>query len=110
MSEVGIAFKIEEQDNVATALMILQPGVVKLRGASKIELQALNDIPEGHKIATQDIAKGTPIIKYAVVIGRATADIKAGEWISLHCMESIYDKRSSHLDSVTGKPKDIEYE
>lgn len=110
MSEVGIAFKIEVKDNVATALMEIHTGKVKLRGASDEELQAIDTIPEGHKIATEDIAKGDPIVKYAVTIGRAIADIKKGAWISLHCMESIYDERSSHLDSVTGKPKDIEYE
>ena len=45
-----------------------------------------------------------------VVIGRATADIPAGSWVHLHVMCSNYDDRSSHLDVVTGAPKDIRYE
>ena len=110
MSNSKIAFKIEPQDNVATALTELYCEEVQLRGAEDGIIMALERIPEGHKIATKDIKKGENIIKYNVQIGRSTENIKKGAWISLHCMESIYDKRSSHLDSVTGKPTDIKYE
>ena len=50
------------------------------------------------------------IIKYAIPIGRATADIPAGSWVHLHVMRSNYDERSSHLDVRTGAPKDTKYE
>lgn len=50
------------------------------------------------------------IVKYGVVIGRATADIPAGSWVHLHVMRSVYDQRSSHLDVRTGAPKDTKYE
>lgn len=110
MNDMKIAFKIEPEDNVATALMEIDSEPVKLRGAGEEVVTALEKIPEGHKIAVRDISQGETILKYAVPIGRATRDIAKGAWISLHCMESIYDERSSHLDSVTGKPKDIRYE
>ncbi|MBO34362.1 MAG: D-galactarate dehydratase [Rhodospirillaceae bacterium] len=38
----------------------------------------------GHKVALQPISKGAPILKYQVVIGHATADIKAGEHVHVH--------------------------
>ena len=50
------------------------------------------------------------ILKYGVVIGRATADIPAGSWVHLHVMRSLYDERSGHLDVNTGAPRDTRYE
>ena len=67
-------------------------------------------MPVGHKIALRDIAQGEMIVKYGVVIGRATQDIPAGSWVHLHVMHSNYDERSSHLDVNTGAPKDTRYE
>jgi altronate dehydratase len=104
------AFQIGSDDNVATALTELHPGVVSLNAdASLAEVSAIEDIPVGHKIALQDIAEGEKILKYSVVIGEATTAIKRGSWVHLHCMKSCYDERSSHLDVHTGAPTDIEY-
>jgi (2R)-sulfolactate sulfo-lyase subunit alpha len=49
-----------------------------------IEFKALNDIPIGHKLAVKAIAKGDTIIKYGVDIGRAVADIAAGQHLHVH--------------------------
>lgn len=105
------AFQIKSEDNVATALGALEPGCVQLLGDSITPvLEAVTEVPMGHKIALKDIAAGELIIKYGVVIGRSTKEIKKGSWVHLHVMESIYDERSSHLDAVTGTPKDTKYE
>ena len=105
------AFQIDLRDNVATALEALTAGPVRLLGdADTQEIAAVTDVPAGHKIALRDIASGEMIVKYGVVIGRATADIPAGSWVHLHVMCSNYDERSSHLDVVTGAPKDVRYE
>lgn len=106
----GRAFQIEKQDNVAIALSELQPGLVNIIGAQCKELEISMRISEGHKFALYDIKAGTAIIKYGVCIGIATRNIVAGTWVHLNCMKSLFDKRSSHLDVVTGKPKDIKYE
>ncbi|MGN0972824.1 MAG: UxaA family hydrolase [Aristaeellaceae bacterium] len=111
MDENQTAFQIELADNVATALTPLEPGPVTLRGdAAEPVVQAVENIPVGHKIALRDIRSGENILKYGVVIGRATADIPAGSWVHLHVMCSVYDRRSSHLDVNTGAPKDTRYE
>lgn len=109
--EQQIAFQINPRDNVATALTELNKGSVLLRGdLNQNEVNAIDHIPMGHKIALHDIDYDAPIIKYGIVIGRATQRIAKGKWVHLHCMCSIYDERSSHLDIVTGAPKDIKYE
>ena len=51
---------------------------------STIKLKAMNDIPIGHKLATQAIGKGDTIIKYGFDIGRAIAEIKLGEHAHVH--------------------------
>lgn len=105
------AFVVDRKDNVATALASLTAGEVRLTGEPCVSsLTVTDNIPLGHKIALQDIGCGKPIIKYGVVIGAATEDIPAGSWVHLHCMKSLVDERSSHLDIHTGAPKDIDYE
>lgn len=106
----GIAFQINKKDNVATALTDLEAGLVLLRGDTDIdEITVTEKVFAGHKIALRDITKGENIIKYAVPIGCATRDIAKGSWVHLHCMKSLFDERSSHLDNVTGAASDISY-
>ena len=105
------AFQIDKTDNVATALTALAAGEVRLLGdAASPSMQAVEDIPVGHKIALENIAEGEMIVKYGVVIGRATKAIPAGSWVHLHVMRSNYDERSSHLNVVTGAPEDTVYQ
>lgn len=105
------AFVIDTADNVATALSALEPGEITLTGdTARPSVRAAQEIPMGHKLALRDIAPGEEIIKYGVVIGCATAAIPCGGWVHLHCMKSLVDERSSHLDVLTGAPADTEYE
>ena len=46
-------------------------------------LTATENIPAGHKFALCDIKKGDFVIKYGEIIGRATEDIKKGDWAQL---------------------------
>lgn len=111
MGQTQRVFQIHLQDNVATALAAIRPGSVTVLGDVALpEIGAVTEIPEGHKIALRNIREGDDILKYGVVIGRATRDIPAGSWVHLHVMRSIYDERSSHLDGKTGAPKDTCYE
>ena len=55
-------------------------------------LENINDIPIGHKYALSDVKKGDFIIKYGEIIGRATTDIKKGEWVHTHNLKSHLDE------------------
>ena len=44
-------------------------------------LVAREAIPQGHKIALDDIAKGAPVRRYDVVIGYAAEPLPAGGWV-----------------------------
>lgn len=110
MAEQAV-FQIEKADNVATALEPLVPGVAAVHGdPAQPGVLVAQEIPAGHKLALRDLAPGEKIIKYGVVIGCATKEIKTGQWVHLHNMKSLYDVRSSSLDVVTGAPTDTHYE
>ncbi len=49
-----------------------------------ITFDARSDIPIGHKLAIRPIRAGDTVIKYGVDIGRAVADIGAGEHLHVH--------------------------
>lgn len=105
------AFQIAITDNVATALTDIAPGEVMILGDTAISVvQAIANIPRGHKIALANIAADEDILKYGIRIGKSIRAIAPGEWVHLHNIRSVYDERSSHLDIQTGAPTDIRYE
>ena len=114
MDEDLKGFQIDSRDNVATALSMIpagrDAGVIGEHREDISRIRALDNIPCGHKIALCHIGAGDPIVKYNVVIGVATKDIPRGSWVHLHNIRSLYDERSSHLDAVTGAPKDTVYQ
>ncbi|MBQ8197568.1 MAG: altronate dehydratase [Clostridia bacterium] len=57
-----------------------------------ISLNGTDTIPAGHKFALRDISCGDLVIKYGEIIGRATSDIKEGEWVHTHNVKSHLDE------------------
>jgi (2R)-sulfolactate sulfo-lyase subunit alpha len=51
-------------------------------------LKATMDIPIGHKVALKDIKAGDTIWKYGEDVGKATADVGAGEHLHVHNMKT----------------------
>ena len=49
-----------------------------------VNIQSLNDIPLGHKIAMVDFHEGDTIIKYGHDIGKVVKSIKKGEHVHVH--------------------------
>lgn len=79
--------KIHESDDVIVALRPLKAGTtLEVEGES---VTLLDDIPQGHKVALKDIKKDTPIMKYGYPIGRATEDIKKGQWIHTQNLKTL---------------------
>lgn len=61
-----------------------------------VNLVGDDKIPAGHKFALRDILKGETVIKYGQIIGRATCDIKAGEWVHTHNVKSHLDEKPKY--------------
>ena len=62
-----------------------------------INLTAEGNIPAGHKFALKDISKGEYVIKYGEIIGKATSDIKKGEWVHTHNVKSHLDEKAEYV-------------
>ncbi len=78
---------IHPRDNIAVALRTLDVG--ELAVAKEMEgFPALEQIPASHKIALQNISQGEEIIKYGETVAVSGRDIKKGEWVHTHNLES----------------------
>ena len=62
-----------------------------------VSLTGDDKIPAGHKFALRDIAVGEAVIKYGQLIGRATRDIKKGEWVHTHNVRSHLDEKPEYV-------------
>jgi altronate dehydratase len=78
---------IHPRDNVAVALRDLAPGE-DARGKGIAGLKVIDEIPASHKIALRDLGPGEEIVKYGEVVAVTTREIKRGEWIHTHNLES----------------------
>ena len=72
--------QIHPQDKVAVALKAIPAGTT-FEGVT-----ALEEIPQGHKMAVAPIKQEENVVKYGLVIGHATKDIIPGSWVHTHNM------------------------
>jgi altronate dehydratase small subunit len=86
------ALIIHPDDNVAN---LIGPGTKGQTVECAVEgraetatVELADDIPSNHKFAPRDIRAGEPIVKYGLVIGRASADIRRGGHVHVHNIES----------------------
>ena len=91
MSDI-LALKVNDKDNVATIFSNdVKAGMtvsIRDKKGNSVSETLLADIPYGHKVAVKPIAKGEPIVKYGEEIGVATKDIKTGDYVHVHNLDS----------------------
>jgi altronate hydrolase len=87
--------RLHESDNVVIARANVAIGSPLGDG-----LVSRSQVPAGHKIAARRIARGEPILKYAVTIGFAAADIEAGTLVHSHNIEfREFDRDYAHASA-----------
>ena len=76
MSDVKapLTIKVHEGDNVA---IVANDGGLAAGTLLADGLTLLDRVPQGHKVALDDIAKGAAVVRYHVPIGYAIKDIPA---------------------------------
>ncbi len=78
----------DEKDDVGVAVVDIKAGEkiggMTLDTQAKSEVDALSDVPLGHKIALRDFAVGDTVTKYGHDIGKVVAAIKKGEHVHVH--------------------------
>jgi altronate hydrolase len=85
-STQNTVLKLHTLDNVAVAIRFIRSGAGF--NTDHQNVTAKGDVAAGHKIATQHISKGSPIIKFGQSIGYALVDIGIGEWVHVHNVEA----------------------
>ncbi|MEN9559180.1 MAG: D-galactarate dehydratase [Pseudomonadota bacterium] len=72
-----LLIKMHANDNVA--IVANEGGLA--RGTVAMGVQFLTAVPQSHKVALADIAKGHAVLRYNVPVGFAKENIAAGTWI-----------------------------
>jgi len=88
-----IQFLIHEAaDSVGVATVDIKAGeTVKglyMDSQNPAEVQVLDDIPLGHKIAMNDLKIDEAVIKYGADIGKVVADIKKGGHVHIQNLKT----------------------
>jgi altronate hydrolase len=96
---MSVALVISARDNVATALEPLEPGQTIRIGDASITVK--DEVPRGHKVALQTIARGQAVVKYGSPIGNASSDIPAGAHVHTHNLASTRGRGD------LGRPADL---
>ena len=80
------AILLNAEVDVATALTDLEEGKEVNASLDDVSVDVVlrDSVDFGHKYALHDIAEGEKVLKYGMPIGKATQDIKAGEWVHTH--------------------------
>ncbi len=81
------ALLIHPRDNVIVALRELAAGE-EARAKGIESFPVLEKIPPSHKAALRDIPAGEEIIKYGEVVAVSTREIRKGQWVHTHNLES----------------------
>ena len=78
-----LAIRVHPRDNVAVLAADVPAGsAVRLDDGT--EVRSVEAIARGSKVALIPIPRGEAVIRYGEEIGRATADIAAGEHVHTH--------------------------
>ncbi len=80
-----LAILLNPADDVAIARQTIPAGTDLADGQQ--QFIARQTIPSGHKLARRAISAGRPVLRYGQVIGYASHDIQAGDWVHSHNLE-----------------------
>ncbi len=93
--------RLHPDDGVAIARSVLPPGAPLGPG-----LAAARRVPAGHKVALRPHAAGEAVRRYGQIIGFATEDIPAGEWVHTHNL-SMGDFARDYAWGADAKPTEM---
>ncbi|PZR88664.1 MAG: hypothetical protein DLM67_20075 [Candidatus Nephthysia bennettiae] len=80
-----------EGDHVGVAVQDVDPGsalAVYMDSERSIELDVLERVPLGHKVALTDVDSGAEVIEYRVPVGLTRRAIRQGELVHVHNIRS----------------------
>lgn len=85
MKHASPLIRLHDNDNVLVTKTALALGQV----LEELGVRARAQVPAGHKIAAQRIAKGESVKKFDTIIGAASRDIEPGDYVHSHNLELV---------------------
>jgi len=70
-------------------------------------LELREKVPQGHKVALEDLARGATVLRYGVPIGFALEDIPAGSWVHERRLQMPEARGLEDLPMATFKPEPL---
>ena len=80
-----------EGDHVGVAVQDVTPGRrrgVHLDSERELEVELVESVPLGHKVALIDLAEDAEVIEYGLPIGRARRPVRTGQLVHVHNLAS----------------------
>lgn len=81
----------DEGDHVGVAVQDVEPGrrrAVYMDSGRQVEVEVLEAVPLGHKVALADLAEGGDVLEYRARIGLARSAIQRGQMVHVHNVRS----------------------
>ena len=75
----ALYIRMHAQDNVA---IVVNDGGLPAGTVFDDGLTLVQKVPQGHKVALVDLAKGAAVRRYNVTIGYASQDLPRGSWVN----------------------------
>ncbi|HEX5669666.1 MAG TPA: altronate dehydratase family protein [Chitinophagaceae bacterium] len=97
--------KIHPKDNVIVALRDLEKG--ELISFENELFEMLEKIPAKHKFYTTDLAKGSEVIMYGVLVGKVEFDVKKGSRMTTENLRHAADPYAYRGVQYTWQPPDV---
>lgn len=97
---------LRDDDNVAVAARPIPSGTILRLG--DVEVEVVEPIAMGHKVALGDLAEGAPARKYGQVIGFASQPIRAGAHVHVHNLRADLFERDYAMATERPTPPKAE--
>lgn len=75
----SMSIQVDPRDNVA---VVVNAGGLKEGSVLADGTTLLDAVPQGHKVALQEIRRDQPVLRYGEIIGYAIDDISRGQWVN----------------------------
>ena len=102
-ADAPLYIRLCEDDNVA---IVANKGGLQRGAEFAGGLKLTEQIPQGHKVALQDIAAGAAIMRYGEVIGHAVSAIARGSWVKEALVLMPEAPSLTNLPKSRGTPPD----
>ena len=109
MNRPALTIRMHPDDNVAIVANDggLPAGTVLPPGVPGAGITLRDKVPQGHKVALQDMAEGDVVRRYNVPIGYALKAIPAGSWVHERLLQMPEARGLDNLPMATVKPEPL---